>query len=70
MSVLDDIRQRGGYVLEGEIQKLANNPTTRMTRLLVRCGCGRFVAPAQDAEHFIKLIERDDGDYVRDVSVM
>ena len=38
--------------------------------LLVRCGRGRFMCPAQDADHFIRIIAKDkEGtDYVRDVS--
>ena len=51
---------------------LAANPRTRLTPVLVRCGSGRFTTPAQNAAHFIDIIERDeahDADYVRDVSV-
>lgn len=36
--------------------------------LLVRCGSGRFLCPAQDADHFIKIIAKEGSDYVRDVS--
>lgn len=39
------------------------------TQLLVRCGCGRFIAPAQDVAHFVEIIEREGSDYVRDVSI-
>ena len=52
----------------------------RMMLVLVRCGCGRFMCPAQDVAHFIEIIEEHaklkeketgttfQGDYVRDVS--
>lgn len=40
----------------------------RLCPVLVRCGCGRFTCPAQDAAHFIKCVEAG-GDYVRDVSL-
>jgi len=41
----------------------------RLFPLLVRCGGGRFTCPAQDVEHFIEIITREDSDYVRDVSI-
>lgn len=44
----------------------------RLHPCLVRCGGGRFVAPAQDVKHFIAIIERDthdQSDYIRDISL-
>ena len=44
--------------------------TDRLRPVLVRCGRGRFTCAAQDAEHFIAIIERDGSDYIRDVSLL
>jgi len=55
------------YVNETEVKRLAANPATRLTQLLVRCGRCRFVAAAQDVPFLIDAIERA-GDYVRDCS--
>ena len=41
----------------------------RLRLCLVRCGGGRFIAPAQDVPHFVDIITREDSDYVRDVSL-
>jgi len=58
-----------------EVQKI-----DRMMLLLVRCGNGRFLCPAQDVNHFISIIEEHaalketatgqpfQGDHIRDVS--
>lgn len=37
--------------------------------VLVRCGGGRFVCPAQCVDHFVKIINQEKSDYVRDISV-
>lgn len=67
----------GGFLTLDQVQAIAAEPTTRLTPILVRCGCGRFTAPAQDVLHFIAIIERDAkfrglgdemSDYVRDCS--
>lgn len=62
-------RERYGFLLDHEIEMVAADPRTRLQLLLVRCGCGRFLAPAQDVAHYISIIERDGVDYVRDVSI-
>jgi len=67
--------ERGGFLTEEDVAAIAEDPATRLQLLLVRCGGGRFLAPAQDVKHFIDIIERDYntapgvGDYVRDVSI-
>ena len=73
---LRQIQSKGGqFVKDSELVILAADPETRLQMILVRCGCGRFVAPAQDAQHFINIIERDaknrhlGSDYIRDVSI-
>lgn len=71
-------REQGGFLKDLDVALLAADDKTRLTLLLVRCGGGRFLAPAQDVAHFIGIIERDadagkvhghGGDYVRDVSI-
>ena len=59
----------GGFLKDTDVAVIAADPATRLQMLLVRCGNGRFMAPAQDVKHFIDLIERPEGDYVRDVSL-
>jgi hypothetical protein len=41
----------------------------RMFLVLVRCGNGRFLTPAQNVEHFVKLINDSKVDHVRDCSI-
>lgn len=78
-------KERMGFLHLDEIELIAADPATRLQYILVRCGCGRFAAPAQDVIHFIRIIERDakaaalnvsidnpnwmDSDYIRDCSV-
>ena len=71
-------RERFGFLTSNELAEIAADDETRLAGLLVRCGCGRFLAPAQDVEHFIEIIRRHaeleeepgrGSDYVRDVSV-
>jgi len=40
----------------------------RLRPVLIRCGSGRLTCPAQDAQHWIDIIKREDSDYIRDVS--
>lgn len=54
-----------GFVTEAELPHIIK--LDRLFPLLVRCGNGRFTAPAQDLAHFIQAITAA-GDYVRDVS--
>lgn len=67
LNVIDDIRRRGGWVLDAELPVLVR--VDRLRQLLVRCGSCRFVAAAQDVGHIIAAIEAH-GDYVRDVSLV
>jgi len=58
---------RMGFVTDKELPLvIAEDPTQR---ILVRCGCGRFIACADQVKHFIDIIERDKTDYVRDISI-
>ena len=58
--------QRDGFLTEAGLAELAK--LDRLREVLVRTGGGRFLCPAQDAQHFIKAVELSEMDYVRDVS--
>lgn len=60
---------RLGFLTESDVATIAADSATRLTPVLVRCGAGRFTAPAQDVRHFIAAIEASGRDYVRDVSL-
>ena len=62
-------RDRAGFLTEADVAAIAADPATRLTKLLVRCQGGRFLAPAQDVAHFISIIEASGLDHVRDVSL-
>jgi hypothetical protein len=65
--VLSVAKERGGFLDNLGIETIAREDRLRL--LLVRCGNGRFLAPAQDVKHFIAIIERDNQDYIRDVAL-
>lgn len=60
------VRQRHGFLCKEDLAVLAEH--RRLEMVLVRCGNGRLKCPAQDAQHFIDIIERDAKDYVRDIT--
>ena len=74
-----DIKDAQGFITTAQLATLAQ--LDRLRPVLVRCGGGRFTAAAQDAAHFIGIIERDFAqtrddreamhlsDYLRDVSL-
>ena len=59
-------RQHHGFITREMLPEIVK--TNRFERILVRCGGGRFIVPAQDADHFIQIITRERSDYVRDLS--
>ena len=63
--ILQDARAHCGFLSQARLAELAEADRLRM--VLIRCGGGRFLCPAQDAAHFIDAI--DGRDYVRDVSL-
>jgi len=67
MNIIDKIRLHGGFIAEEQVPAII--AYNRLELLLVRCGGGRFMCPAQDVKHFISIIEADGRDYVRDVSL-
>jgi len=61
------IVEHHGFLMRIDIDAAAKeNP---FMLLLVRCGCGRFLCPAQDAGHFADIVTREGSDYVRDVTL-
>jgi len=72
-----DAKTMGWFLRLHQIEAIAADPNTRLTQILVRCGGGRFSAPAQDVLHFIACIEgyakanpaAEHADYVRDCSL-
>ena len=40
----------------------------RFQQILVRCGNGRFLCPAQDVKVFTDIIDKSEDNYVRDIS--
>jgi len=63
----DKIRRQGGFVLKEDLPDII--ATDRLMLLLVRCGNGRFMTPADQLDHFMKIVETSKLDYVRDVSL-
>ncbi len=51
-------RENMGFLNETDVAMIANDPATRLTLLLVRCGGGRFLAPADQVMHFVDIIEQ------------
>ncbi len=62
-------RVKCGYLNSVEIDRIAADPATRLQLILVRCGSGRFLAPAHCVAHYIHIVESSGKDYVRDVSL-
>ena len=60
------VKLQHGHLTEAQLPTLVR--LRRLDLVLVRCGMGRFLCPAQDAAPFIELVERDGSEHVRDVS--
>jgi len=70
-----------GFIIAADVPALVE--INRLMLVLVRCGCGRFLCPVQDLNHFMGIIEKHaemvkahtgellnaNTDYVRDVSL-
>jgi len=69
MSKIEEIRSKNfGFIYAGDLPAIiAEN---RFQQCLVRCGGGRFICPAQNVEHFTRIIGNEESDYVRDVSLV
>lgn len=62
--------EHNGFLRHEDVAVIAADPATRLTLLLVRCGGGRFLAPADQVQHFVDIITREKSDYVRDVALL
>jgi ribosomal protein S27AE len=68
MNIINKIRQEQyGFMSTDDLDVLIEQ--NRLCPVLVRCGNGRFVAPAQDVKTFIKIIQAEGSTYVRDISL-
>jgi hypothetical protein len=68
MSVIQTaIKEKCGFITEAQLPAVIAED--RLQMIIVRCGNGRFVCPAQDVAHFIAIIEKEGSDYIRDVSI-
>jgi hypothetical protein len=65
--VLSVVKKNGGFLTHTDVEIIAHHDRLRL--ILVRCGNGRFLTPAQDVKHFTEIIARDGQDYVRDLSL-
>jgi hypothetical protein len=63
----NELEKRGYFLSDTMIPTL--KAIDRLMLVLVRCGGGRFLCPVQDVNHFVGIIERENSDYVRDVSL-
>lgn len=57
-----------GYLTMDDVEKLLPNESLRLCQCLIRCGGMRAIVPLQDVTHFVKIIDREASDYVRDVA--
>ena len=71
MTIKQKILSTGhGCIDENQLKELAIEEP--LCLVLVRCNMGRFLVPAQDANHYITMVHNSTpltGDYVRDVSL-
>jgi len=65
-NLLTKVEINGGCLSEDDVKSLAN--LDRLRPLVVICERGRFSCPAQDAAHFIDLVEKG-GEHVRYVAL-
>jgi hypothetical protein len=70
MPTINELYHRRGYgfLTEDDLKELV--AIDRMQACLVRCGNGRFSAPAQDIQHFVDIVTASGKDHVRDVSIL
>jgi len=66
-AVTNVIRNDGFITNDDELAAVIKE--NRLMPIIVRCGNGRFVCPAQDVKHFIKIINDSGMDHVRDISI-
>ena len=57
-----------GYLTMDDIEILLPNEYLRLCQCLIRCGGMRAIVSLQDVKHFVKIINHEASDYVRDVA--
>jgi UDP-N-acetylglucosamine transferase subunit ALG13 len=68
MSLIAKLKaERYGFVSDSELDEVVKE--SRLQKVLIRCGNGRLLCAAQDAKHFVEIINASGKDYVRDVSL-
>ena len=67
MIIEQALKERCGFITDAELPEVIKEKPQQL--ILVRCGNGRFLAPADQVKHFIDIIEREKSDYIRDVSI-
>ena len=52
------VQGQGGFLDADDLKALVEADKGRKVQVLVRCNAGRFVCPADNAEHFVNLIAK------------
>lgn len=63
-----NIENQMGFLTKEDIEELAKH--LPFHKVLIRCGNGRFVTAAQNANWFIGIINKSKKDYVRDAALV
>lgn len=63
-----NIEKQHGFLTKEDIDELAKH--FPFHKVLVRCGNGRFVTAAQNANWFISIVNGSKKDYVRDAALI
>lgn len=79
MKYIEQIRKTNPALaasIEAQVGCLTNEQLVEVAKIdrfipvLVRCGQGRFTVAAEQANHFINIINDSKAEYVRDVSLL
>lgn len=69
MSIIEKIKkEQMGFITLEQLEVLVEEKPH--VQVLVRCGNGRFVTPAQNVKWFCDIINKEGTDYVRDISLL
>jgi len=61
--------ENSGFMTIEDIMILGSHDTLKFSKVLIRCGGGRYLMEVQASLSFCKLIEQNNHDYVRDISI-
>ncbi len=67
MELLKEIDNQKGFIIGDQLDDLAMLMPSQ--QVLIRCSNGRFICTADNARHFIIIIQNENSDYVRDISM-